>query len=380
MPAKADSQKGLKTLNFRLRGKDNKRPMMRRGNFEIGSRLFRCITRVDGISSQLYPRWRALVFFSFLVCLLLFPIGHTIFAEQSSLSPQPSQSTSAQPTPTDTTSKGLQRLTDQVRQLESDLAKASKDSQNITVTTAIIAGSATLAAAIFGGVITLIGAYFTAKREERRATFQANRDLELARQEALFQHGEKFLEFRLKQMGFFYAPMFALLKQSKALYDKMSLQLVSDDPEQYKLLKKDDSNEPCLHVYTEDRNWEEFRLLDQLPAVRTYPNILTLVERIIHIGEQMTKIISEHAGLASEDLVDLLGEYLAHHAILAMIYKQNETKPYKAGSHMMGYFPRELPNKIIQGYNEISALLNEYEKKTKQVLQAFPEKVSEMGV
>ncbi len=312
------------------------------------------------------------MFIVFVICLSVFQDCRTALAQ-----PPLGEPVVIQAAPTNTTSEDLKRLKEQVLSLERDSAKASKDSGNITLTTAIIAGSVTLAATIFGGIITIIVAILTAKREERRARFEANRNLELARQEALFQHGEKFLEFRLKQMGLFYAPMYALLKQSKALYEKMALQLANDDTYRYKLQKKADSDEPCLLVKIDGGGWEEFRLLDQLPAVRTDPRILALVERIIYIGEQMTKIISEHAGLASKDLVETLGKYLAHHAILSMIHEQGEIKSYRPGSHEMGYFPRELPAEIIKGYNEVSAHLNEYENKTKQVLKEFAENNSQ---
>src|SRR5438094_2433469 len=109
-----------------------------------------------------------------------------------------------------------------------------------------------------------------------------------------------------------------------------------------------------MQVHAQDGIWKGFRLLDQFPAVRTNPKALALAERILQIGEQMTKIISGHAGLASKDLIDLLGEYLAHYAVLSTIYKLGETAPYEPGWHQMLYYPRQLNKKIEEGYRELS--------------------------
>ncbi len=86
----------------------------------------------------------------------------------------------------------------------------------------------------------------------------------------------------------------------------------------------------------------------------------------------MTKIISDHAGLASKDLIDLLGAYLAHYAILSTIHKREETVAYEPGWHQKGYYPRELNGKIEEGYRELSQFLDEYAKASKRMLEAVP--------
>ncbi len=284
------------------------------------------------------------------------------------LSSQVSQPIPSQTESRDTLAKDFQQLANRVQQLELNAAKPSQSS----IVIAIIAGFATLVAALLAGGLTLLSQHIMAKREERRAALIAERTVELARQEALYRHGEKILEFRLKQMELFYAPMFALLEQSKALYDKMLHQLAYDAPTQYKLLPEADPDGYRFHVLTKDGSWKGFRLLDQLPAVRTIPKALALVEGILQIGEQMTKIISKRAGLASEDLAGLLGEYLAHYAILSTIYKRGETESYEPGWHKMGYYPRDLNSKVAAGYHELSQFLDEYAEASKHVLDAMP--------
>jgi len=280
-----------------------------------------------------------------------------------------------QPGNRDTLTKDFRELADRVQKLELSAEKTSRSS----LTTAIIAGFATLVAALLAGGLTLLSQHIMGRREERRAILTAERTIELARQEALYRHGEKILEFRLKQMELFYAPMFALLEQSKALYDKMLHQLAYDAPTQYKLLPEADPDGYRFYVLAKDGSWKGFRLLDQLPAVRTIPKALALVEGILQIGEQMTKIISEHAGLASEDLAGLLGEYLAHYAILSTIHKRGETEPYEPGWHKMGYYPRDLNSKVAAGYHELSQFLDEYSERSKGVLEALPVTKGEEG-
>ncbi|PYP85882.1 MAG: hypothetical protein DMF61_15080 [Blastocatellia bacterium AA13] len=275
------------------------------------------------------------------------------------------------------------KLTARLEKLEAVVAKAASDSSRDKLVTAIIAGSASLFAALLAGGLTLLGQRFMAKQQERQANniaveqaqqaeITAKRALELARYEAVFAHTEKILEYRLKQMELFYAPMFALLKQSKALYDKMNYQIAHDEPDRYRLLDEPDDQGYRMHVKADDGSWKGFRLLDQLPAIRSNLKALTLAERILQIGEQMTKIISDYAGLASADLVDLLGEYLAHYAILSTIHKSGETVPYDPGWHKMGYYPRPLNGKIEEGYREVAQFLDEYSSASRGLLESLP--------
>ena len=285
--------------------------------------------------------------------------------------PQPPSQPASRTAPAITTStdeEKINELTHRIQKLELELLqKSSKPQDNsIAVATAIIAASAVLGAALLG----MFGQYLTAKREERRAVATAAQAAELARKEALYKHTEKILDFRLKQMELFYAPMFALLGQSKGLYDKMRFQLAQDEPSRYKWNSDKNSPDEFL-VFAKDRTWKGFRLLDQLPAVRSNPKAFALAEGILEIGEKMTGIISEHAGLASENLIDLLGQYMAHYATLRTIYKRGETEPYEPGWHQVRYYPRELNAQVESGYRELSGFIDEYVDASKKMLKAI---------
>jgi hypothetical protein len=110
----------------------------------------------------------------------------------------------------------------------------------------------TALAAIFVGILALIGQFSLALREDRRSAAASQQALERARQEALFRQNETLLDFRLKQMELFYAPMRALLTQTGGLYDKMRLQLVQDEQERYRWAANTDPGRRSLEVHQQD--------------------------------------------------------------------------------------------------------------------------------
>lgn len=251
--------------------------------------------------------------------------------------------------------QALDELTHRVRKLELDvLQKSQNQKDNGPIIAAV--------AAIAVGFLALLGQFFLALREDRRAARAAEHAVELARQEALLRQQEKLLDFRLKQMERFYAPMRALLTQTRGLYDKMGLQLIQDEPERYRWEANPDPNHRRVEVHQKDGSWEGFRLLDQFPAVKKNAKALALADRVLDIGEEITRIITQHAGLASGGLLDLLGQYMSHYAILSAIRKEDRTEPYPPGSHEMGYYPRELDDKIAAGYREIAQMIAESAK------------------
>ena len=153
----------------------------------------------------------------------------------------------------------------------------------------------------------------------------------------------------------------------------MLYQLAQDEPERYKLLSNPDSEGYRMYVCDQDDTRKGFRLLDQFPAVKTNQKALALAEHILQIGDQITKIISDHGGLASSDLIDLLGEYLAHYAVLSAAYKLEDKVPAEPGGHKILYYPRELNEKIKEGYRELNQFIGEYVKASRGMLKALPD-------
>ena len=284
----------------------------------------------------------------------------------TSSAPADSQSTAA---PSD--DEKIRELTHRVQKLELEAIQQAGQQTSGTTTaiiTAIIGAVAVLCVALIG----IVAQYFAAKHQDRGAVAAAARAADLAKLEAVYRSTEKILEFRLRQMEQFYAPMFALLGQSEGLYNKMRNQLVQDDPKRYRWVPDADPKDGKVQILDKDGKWKGFRLLDQFPVVRTNPKALALADRVLEIGKQITGIITKHAGLASEDLLDVLGKYLAHYAILSAVRQDDRTEPYPPGSHEIGYYPRELNLKIEAGYREVATFIADYTRESRRLLEHLP--------
>jgi hypothetical protein len=113
-------------------------------------------------------------------------------------------------------------LTHRVQMLELQVAQRPAKAQS-DYSVAIIGASAVFGAALVAAVLGIFGQLLAARHAAS-----------LARDEALYKDAAKILELRMRQVQQFYAPMFALLRQSKDLYDKMLQQLVADEPSRYR--------------------------------------------------------------------------------------------------------------------------------------------------
>jgi len=114
----------------------------------------------------------------------------------------------------------VQELTHRVQMLELQMAQRSGNSEsgkNVAIITAGIGAAAVLLAGLVAAGLGIFGQLLAGRRAAK-----------LARDEALYRDAGQILEFRMKQVQQFYAPIFALLRQSKDLYDKMLEQLVQD--------------------------------------------------------------------------------------------------------------------------------------------------------
>jgi len=93
--------------------------------------------------------WCVLMCAMFIACLTLFQTSNVLLAQSEPS--QPPQTMTTPPVVNDKIAEDLQRLTNRVLQLEIDLAKASKAPTGSNVTTALIAGFASLFAALLAG-------------------------------------------------------------------------------------------------------------------------------------------------------------------------------------------------------------------------------------
>jgi hypothetical protein len=249
----------------------------------------------------------------------------------------------------------IEELTHRVQILELQVAQRNvKPEPDYTV--AIIGALAVLGASLVGILGQVLAARHAAK---------------LARDVALYKEADATIEFRMKQVQQFYAPMSALLRQSKDLYDKMLEQLVEDEPSRYRKVAKPSGSDFRWEVLDQKAKWQGFRLLDQFPAIKKNPRALALADKNLEIGTRICEVISHHAGYASESILDMLGQYTAHHAILSTIRNGTETEPFEPGWHKVGYFPFGLDKKIAEECHAVSKSVDEFRAGSTRTLETL---------
>jgi len=252
----------------------------------------------------------------------------------------------------DSLSMEVQKRDLEIQELKLKVEKKPETDQ--TAMTGKIAAGAVIAAAL----IALLSQILASRWQERVAMRTAENNLRLAREGAIYKNSEKIFDYRLKQLQEFYAPMSALQKQSKALYNKLLVQLPMQEPARYRAPGADAEHDFRLEVKVGEK-WEKFYLLDQLPAIRKNPSAFALVTEIVRIGGQMTETISKNAGLAKPEILEVLSEYMGHYAILASLYRDESTTPFPPGWHKMGYYPYQKFDDGIQvGYKEMVDFLD----------------------
>jgi hypothetical protein len=253
----------------------------------------------------------------------------------------------------------------------------------VPILTAIIGGLAVFWSARLGKS----GQELAAKAAEASANRAAEANAELAKNAAaeavrlakdaaLFKHAEQMMEFKQKQIQEFYGPLYAALRQSRGLYDKLLDQLVYDEPARYQRTPNATGDDYRLQVLDKAGQWKDFRLVDQLPAIKSNQRAMALADAIIGLGKNMCEIIATRAGYAAENSVELLGLYMAHHAILTAIRNGSETEAFEPGRHKVGAYPRALDQVIGDKYHELSKALDQYGQAYDRALQLLAEKAN----
>ena len=167
-----------------------------------------------------------------------------------------------------------------------------------------------LVTGIIGAIVVLLSARMGRAGQEAAAKASAEANAALARsaaadakqmaaEAALFKHAEEVMEFKLKQIQDFYGPLYAALRQSKGLYDKLFDQLIHDEPTKYQMALNPTGNDYRFQVKDNKEEWQNFRLVDQLPAIKGNPRALALIDANLNLGARMVEIISKSAGYAS---------------------------------------------------------------------------------
>lgn len=206
---------------------------------------------------------------------------------------------------------------------------------------------------------------------------EINRQLEIAKLESGTTYADKLLDLRLKQLECFFAPLYALLQQSEGITEKLRKQLYKD-AEHYRELDDPKSGPGCKkpQIKWSDGKWYDFRLLDQLPALKQNPVFKPLIDEIIRIGKDMTDLIQKYGAFSVDEsgVTAVYGRYLAHYAILRSIYNDPRVEPYPPEQHEVGYYPRELNGIVETRYKRLLQELQPYLQASSAVLAELRQK------
>jgi hypothetical protein len=338
-------------------------------------------------------RWHSLT----LAVILL--VGLSVSAQAMTVDPQaPKATPSAGQTSADASNDDLAYRIKLLELKAADPGDTKSAKVTVPIATAIIGCIAVMFAALIGIVGQILNAKNAAKLASdsltSAATLAANEAAvrselarkaaedaaELARDAALHKRAEQMIEFKLKQIECFYAPIFAAFRQSKTLYDKMLQQLVRDVPTRYSENPLATGKEFRFRVTNEKGEVQGFYLVDELPAIKGYGSAMQLIDLTLDLGKSICTIITTHAGLASEDLIEDLGKYMAHHAILSAIRNGPDTKAFEPGTNKLGAFPFGLDTRIEQRLKELSKDIDDYDKGSSRSLSLLSEGLRERSI
>lgn len=183
-------------------------------------------------------------------------------------------------------------------------------------------------------VLALLGVIGTAIYSLRRGQMDAR-----------YTYASETLKFRLRQIQEFYSPAFLLIEQER-----------------------------------KDVSLTGFRLLDHIYVFRKDPKLEPLVDRVINIGNQLTKLITERSGLIEGGITPTLIEYQAHFEILNAASEQELSAAQIEGWHEFGYYPRMLNWEIREGYKAVLAHFESYVSAGDQIIsRLLGQKVVEVG-
>lgn len=202
----------------------------------------------------------------------------------------------------------------------------------------------TLLSVVIGGLISGLIGWGLQKRllghQERLADKKAEQE---ARQVQFDWQVRQFIEL--------YGPLRALLEGSNKVYRLMNDALIKRDGNRFRdasgLVPADqlDPDGRFFQIYDADSSqWQKFRTVTHLD--RVYGKELGVdgyFDRLIEIGNSISKLISEKAGLVMPhhgELLTAFGQYLAHFEVLKELHAMSH--PTQAGSNAVMKPPLEV--------------------------------------
>lgn len=237
---------------------------------------------------------------------------------------------------------------------------------------------------VFAAVLSFIGAYVAAKmadaaqqrtvdQQMNALVFSAKTEQEKVRIQTSLNFTTKTLDLRLKQLEEFYAPLLAYCHQMKGLRQNLETYLLKNHSGKYRTI----SGETTRLEIAIGTEWQDFRMIDHLPAIKGDKTANELAKKIVEIGNLMVTIIQKQNGLANvgHQISPVYGEFLTHSAILNMVFAdESRTDPYPSGWHSCAYYPRDLDSVIEKGYRETWDVVIQYKALSDSALASLKQK------
>lgn len=149
----------------------------------------------------------------------------------------------------------------------------------------------------------------------------------LNREQAQAVVSNSYVEWQLKQLSELYGPLRALLGQSNAMYRQMNRVLAAAEPNLFRLRKEEggDFDNEVFEILV-DGHWCRFRTVKHLVEVynKGY-GVEPYFDDVVKVGARIADLIRDKAGYAQpsdQQLIDVMGSYLAHYAVLSRLYQQ----------------------------------------------------------
>ncbi len=232
-----------------------------------------------------------------------------------------------------------------IESLEKSIQKASEKTDHMTDRNAWFALATVIVAGFISFVVQLI-----LLRHQRK----------INREQAKSEVSNSYVEWQLKQLSELYGPLRALLEQSNAMYRQMNRALISANPGLFRMQSAQDKDfDNTEFQIKKEEGWTRFRTVKHLGDVynKKY-GIEPYFDDVVDVGSRMATLIRDKAGYArpeDDDLIKVMGTYLAHYAVLSRLHKRaQEGMIISTNMDDEAVFPVHIQNLVNRGYQSIN--------------------------
>ena len=176
-----------------------------------------------------------------------------------------------------------------------------------------------------------------------------------------------YVEWQLQQLSELYGPVRALLGQSNVLYRQMNKALIAADASRFQLISGTDFDNLEFQILV-DEKWVRFRTVRHLDEVynKDY-GVEPYFDDVIDVGSRLAKVIRQKAGFARQDdndLVQVMGEYLAHYLVLKRLHDRAKSgeEIHMNAADEQAIFPNRIQELFDKGFKSINQQVMEWRK------------------